>query len=86
MSKKGRRPASPTVAARGENPFVIEGHECGILEDLGVMVRHRQAIEREIREAIHHARDEHKTPWEDIALVLGVSRQAASQRYGPNGS
>jgi hypothetical protein len=54
------------------------------IEDLRAIARAvatRAEAERRIAEAVARAR-EHGRSWARIALVLGISRQAAQERYG----
>ena len=48
---------------------------------LNQLAARRAALEAELRAAVSQARAE-RLPWETIGTALGVSRQAAQQRYG----
>lgn len=50
-------------------------------DDLARLVARRVAVERQIEQAVVTARSE-GVPWSLIASGLGVSKQAAQQRYG----
>lgn len=41
-----------------------------------------QTAEAELRKAIEHARKDYGYSWADIGKRLGISRQAAQQRFG----
>lgn len=51
------------------------------LRRIGLALTDVANAERELRDAVNAARDNGRS-WGEIALVLGVSRQAARQRYG----
>jgi hypothetical protein len=52
-----------------------------ILDELREAVRERERTEKVIREIVVAARGEGHS-WEVIARMIGVTRQAAQQRYG----
>jgi hypothetical protein len=67
-------------AAAQEAMFgITENHEG--MDALRDLVWLRKQADAGIAEQIQHLR-EIDTPWSVIALVLGVSKQAAQQRYG----
>lgn len=51
------------------------------LRRIGLALADVANAERELHDAVAAARDNGRS-WGEIALVLGVSRQAARQRYG----
>lgn len=51
------------------------------LRELGAAVRERAAAERAVADSVDRARAADHS-WGAIATMLGVSRQAAQQRYG----
>ena len=51
------------------------------LRRIGLALTDVVAAERELRDAVAEARRNGRS-WSEIALVVGVSRQAARQRYG----
>lgn len=65
------------------DPFTVPGsHDCTWESELRRAVVHQLEVEESIREFVTHARDEHSATWATIAGVLGVTRQAARQRFG----
>ena len=52
-----------------------------ILDELSGAIRERKQIEKTIAEIVATARRQGHS-WELIARMLGVTRQAAQQRYG----
>ncbi|MGH9110904.1 MAG: sigma-70 family RNA polymerase sigma factor [Acidimicrobiales bacterium] len=51
------------------------------LRRIGLALGDVAAAERELADAVHNARDNGRN-WSEIGLVLGVSKQAARQRFG----
>lgn len=51
------------------------------LRRIGLAVKDVAAAEKELADAVAAAREAGRS-WGEIALVLGVSKQAARQRYG----
>jgi chorismate mutase len=49
-------------------------------EDLAAMVALRQDLDAAIASAVQGVRERHS--WADIAVALGMTRQAAQQRWG----
>ena len=54
----------------------------GDLWALGDLVKLRDQVDEAIRDGVGTARESHGVSWTDVARELGVSRQAARQRYG----
>ena len=54
----------------------------GDIEAVPDMVRLSDDIDAAIRDAITELRSKHGYSWADIGLRLGVTRQAAQQRWG----
>jgi hypothetical protein len=54
----------------------------GDIEAVPDMVRLSNDIDAAIRDAIRELRRKHGYSWADIGLRLGVTRQAAQQRWG----
>ena len=82
MSKKGRRTYRAAVVETPAGATVFASHDCHVLDNLASARAHQHELEESIRQLVHHARDEHGIPWEDIAERLGVTRQAVAKRYG----
>lgn len=51
------------------------------LQRVGDLVRQQMALQNEVRNLVVKLRGRF-VPWEDIAVELVVTRQAAQQRYG----
>lgn len=65
------------------SPFEVPApHGCDWQTELRRAVIHQLEVERSIRELVDHAREDHSASWADIAGHLGVTRQAARQRFG----
>jgi hypothetical protein len=56
--------------------------ERGTVNDLGELAELRDEIDARIAEVVEQQRSQQQTPWATIGRVLGVSKQAAQQRYG----
>ena len=56
-------------------------HGCDWEAQLRVALLHQLEVERSIRELVDHARSDHSASWATIAGHLGVTRQAARQRF-----
>ena len=54
----------------------------GDLESLAELVQLETELQATIQRTVDRLRDEHGFSWSEIGRVLGVSRQAAQQRYG----
>lgn len=52
------------------------------LRDIAELVEQRNEVDDGLAEAVRAARDA-KRSWSEIAAMLGVSKQAAQQKYGP---
>lgn len=61
---------------------VIESHGCNWELNLGAAVEHQRALDQQIVDIVRHARAEHGASWADVANLIGVTRQAARQRFG----
>jgi len=57
-------------------------HDCGWQRELTTAVDHLEAIEDSIDGIVLHAAREHGASWADLGRLLGISRQAARQRFG----
>jgi len=62
------------------DPATTPAEDAADLRRVGLALRGAAAAETELADAVAAAR-QHGRSWGDIALVLGVSRQAARQRY-----
>lgn len=85
MSKKrsGGRPTPARTRAITSSRAVGDlSHDCDPLAQLRQGRAHQLEIETRITWFVMHARMEHNVPWEAIAEALGVTRQAASKKYG----
>jgi hypothetical protein len=60
---------------------IERGEQLADLRRIGSAVLGIEAAERALRAAVHAAHDGGRS-WGDVAMVLGVSRQAARQRFG----
>jgi hypothetical protein len=54
----------------------------GDLWALGDLVKLRDLVDQAVTDGVAAAREAHDFSWTDVARELGVSRQAARQRYG----
>lgn len=63
------------------DPDVTPAEDAADLRRIGLALQAVASSEAELADAVAAARTQGRS-WELIALVLGVSRQAASQRYG----
>jgi hypothetical protein len=61
--------------------IALPGADASRLRRIGAAVRATAAIQVELADAVADAR-EHGHTWNQIAAVLGTSRQAAQERYG----
>jgi hypothetical protein len=61
---------------------VTSSEEARPLDVVATALAGFQAAQQDLREAVRAALDDGST-WAEIGAVLGVSRQAASQRFGP---
>lgn len=52
------------------------------LSDLSKAVQHLEILQEDIGSLVRHAHNDHDVPWAELARALGVTRQAARQRYG----
>lgn len=50
--------------------------------DLADLVQLQRELDATIRQSVHAMRDEHGYTWQQLADELGVTKQAAQQRYG----
>lgn len=57
-------------------------HDCGWQGDLVTAVDHLEAVQESIEQLVLHAAREHGATWADLGRLLGISRQAARQRFG----
>jgi len=60
---------------------VPDPHACDWEGQLRVALLHQLEVERSIAELVEHGRSEHSVSWATIAGHLGVTRQAARQRF-----
>lgn len=74
-AERRQRPAEPVVTRAIDEPAG------GPLDALAEVVELQAQLERQRVRAIRAAREQGES-WEEIAYVLGVTRQAASKRYG----
>lgn len=51
------------------------------LENLARMADHLASIEGEVQDLAAHAHEDHGVTWAEIGRALGVTRQAARQRF-----
>jgi len=63
------------------NPDVGELDDPVELRRIGLAVRGVEAAQEELSDAVAAARAKGR-PWSQIGMVLGVSRQAAQERFG----
>jgi len=63
------------------DPATIRGADASDLRRIGLALKRIAATEAELAAAVAAARANGRS-WADIAMVLGISRQAARQRYG----
>lgn len=59
-----------------------KSHDCTWQAELARAVDHLEAIEDSIDGIVLHAAREHGASWADVGRLLGISRQAARQRFG----
>jgi hypothetical protein len=52
------------------------------LENLARMAEHAALIEGQMHDLAEHAHEDHGVTWAEIGRALGVTRQAARQRFG----
>lgn len=62
------------------HPADVEAHSTDDLRQVAVASDAVRADELRLREAVQYARD-HGRSWNQISVALGVSRQAARQRF-----
>lgn len=63
------------------DPSITPAQDPKDLRRIGLALADGVKAERELAEAVHEART-HGRSWAEIALVLGISKQAARTRYG----
>jgi len=63
------------------DPEVADVQRTDDLQQVAAAAEAVQADEAALREAVHRARS-HGRSWNQLAVALGVSRQAARQRFG----
>jgi len=63
------------------DPAVVPAEDPADLRWVGLALRGLAEKQREVDEAVAAARTNGRS-WAEIALVLGISRQAARERYG----
>lgn len=52
------------------------------LSDIAKVVQHLEILQADLGTLVRHAHHDHDVPWAELARALGVTRQAARQRYG----
>jgi DNA-directed RNA polymerase specialized sigma24 family protein len=62
------------------DPTTVEAERLDDLERIGAVTEALHAEEAKLREVVADARS-HGRSWNEIAIALGVSRQAARQRF-----
>jgi len=67
-------PSDPTLK-------IERGEQLADLRRIGTALQAIDAAQQELRDAVRAAHDGGRS-WGDVAMVLGVSRQAARQRFG----
>lgn len=65
----------------GLDPAVDPADDPGELRRIGLALRDIEVSQRELRDAVAAARAAGRS-WAQIGMVLGVSRQAAQERFG----
>jgi hypothetical protein len=66
--------------AKNVDPSDLVTIDTSALKTLGVLASQRDAVEGAIRDAVRGARTARHS-WSEIGMMLGVTKQAAQQRY-----
>lgn len=95
MTKTGKRPArdvertltelAGVIRQQGRRPHRADAGTNDVIDapTLAAFVAVAEAADQALREAVEHLRaQEPPTSWAEIGAVLGVSKQAAYQRFG----
>ena len=76
------RAASLEDWADNVDPDDLREAETSSLRAIAELVEHRNEVDGDLVAAVRDARETGRS-WSEIATMLGVSKQAAQQKYGP---
>jgi hypothetical protein len=79
-SRAERAKALEDWAERVESSDLAEA-DTAALRVIAELAERREVVEEELTEAVRSARQAHRS-WSEIAMMLGVSKQAAQRKYG----
>jgi hypothetical protein len=79
-SSRATRMAEFDRWAKNVDPSDLVTIDTSALKTLGVLASQRDAVEGAIRDAVRGARTARHS-WSEIGMMLGVTKQAAQQRY-----
>lgn len=80
-SSRAARAAKVEAWADAVAPEDLRSADTASLQRIATLVAERERIDADVEEAVAAARGAGRS-WAQIGLVLGVTKQAAQQRYG----
>lgn len=84
MTKSRAERAAAALEAWADNvdPDDLREAETGSLRTIAELAGQRNEVDNDLAAAVSAARNAGRS-WSEIAAMLGVSKQAAQQKYGP---
>ena len=79
---RAKKAAALQEWAKSVNPEDLEEAETSSLRYIAALVEQRDDLDEDLVLAVRAARDTGRS-WSEIAAMLGVTKQAAQQKYGP---
>ena len=79
---RAERAAALEAWADNVDPDDLRETETGSLRTIAELAEQRNEVDNDLAAAVSAARNAGRS-WSEIAAMLGVSKQAAQQKYGP---
>jgi hypothetical protein len=83
MTSRADRAAALEQWADGVSEDELREVDLSTLREIAELAERRTAIDADLVDAVHRARLARRS-WSEIGAMLGVSKQAAQRKYGPD--